>query len=224
MAKLDLFRTGKAYTVTEASRLAKTSPANVRRWLLGYQHTAGSMAPVFGKKTKGDDPLAVSFLELAEIIVVLGFRKRGVLLKELRGAHRCLSGRFNLQYPFASTTLAEKGGRVLAEYESELGHPPKLAIPTMNGQFLLPHVVKARLMRFDFHSEDSLAVRWFPYGKNVPIVVDPEFGGGKPTVFGRGLTTDIIVRRSKFGESVDSIANDFQLQKSKVETVLHYAA
>ena len=224
MGKIDLFRTGKVYTSTEAAKLTRTSSANVRRWLLGYQDTTGKMRPVFGEKDKGVGPLEVSFLELAEIIVVLGFRQRGVLLKELRGAHRRLSERLEVEYPFASTTLAEQGGKVLAEYESELGHEPRLAIPNMSDQFVLPGVVQARLMLFDFHNEDGLAIRWFPYGKDVPIVVDPEFGGGKPTVQGRGLTTDIIVRRHDFGESVDSIADDFQLERSKVEIVLQYAA
>ena len=224
MGKIDLFRTGKVYTATEAAKLARTSPANVRRWLLGYKHKTARMTPVFDRKPKGDAPLEVSFLQLAEIVVVLGFRQRNVLLRELRGAHKHLRERLHLDYPFASVILLEHGGRVLAEYDSKFGREPKLAIPTMRDQYVLPEVVKARLMLFDFHSEDGLAVRWFPYGKEVPIVVDPQFGGGKPTVLGRGLTTDIIVKRHKFGESIDSIADDFQLAKSKVEIVLQYAA
>src|SRR3972149_3647087 len=91
---LDKFRTGKAYTVPQAARLAHSSSATVRRWLKGYEVPGHRMTPVFGRKIEAPEagPLLVSFLELVEIVVVARFRQGAdghhrVPLERLRQAH-----------------------------------------------------------------------------------------------------------------------------------------
>ena len=113
----DPFRTGKAYTVEQAAAITATSPANVRRWLTGYEAPGHRMDPVLGGRGGSDGPLIVSFLELAELIVVVGFRKAGVRLQRLRDAHEYAREAFDLAYPFASLKLQRAGGHVLHEFE-----------------------------------------------------------------------------------------------------------
>ena len=90
---LDRFRSGKAYTVAQAARLADTSPATVRRWLKGYSAPRHHMEPVFGAKP--EDINRLSFLELVELIVASRFRKkkdappRYSSRKGPRGTHVC---------------------------------------------------------------------------------------------------------------------------------------
>ena len=223
------FRTVKIYTTGEAARIAGTHPATVRRWVLGYTATAGHMEPVFGQKyplPQGKD-LTVSFLELAEIVVAVAFRKEGVKLKVIRSAHGWAREKFNTPYPFAHLKLIEHGGHILHEYE-EIAFPHsrklKLVVLNLRGQYALPEIVKGQVLQFDFDIKQKLATRWFPHGRDIPIVVDPRFGAGRPTVQGRGLTTDILVKRSHFGESPEDIADDFMLTVAQVKTVLKYAA
>ena len=75
---INVLRRGKAYTIPQAARLARTSAPTVRNWLRGYAGQGHRMEPVFGKakSSRDGEPLQVSFLELAEIIVVASYRRR----------------------------------------------------------------------------------------------------------------------------------------------------
>lgn len=48
---LDPFTTGKAYSIAEAARLARTTAQTVRRWLLGYESPSHRLPPAFGGRT-----------------------------------------------------------------------------------------------------------------------------------------------------------------------------
>lgn len=181
---IDNFRTGKAYTVTQAARLAGTSPQNIGRWLRGYAAAGHQMAPVFGPRSP-DAPRTISFLELAEIIVVAKFRqrdprgKRRISLDRLRKAHGFARREFGLEYPFASRNLKLEGGHVLHDFD--LHHPDKELIALdMNGQWVLPFPVQRELESFDFDPDDHLARRWYPQGRDGRIIVDPHIAAGRP--------------------------------------------
>ena len=68
-----------------------------------------------------------------------------------------------------------------------------------------------------------MAARWFPVGRDVPIVIDPRYGAGKPTIPDRRLTVETIYRQWKAGQTIKFIASDFKLHPSLVETTLQYA-
>lgn len=223
---IDAFRIGKAYTVTQAARLAGTSAQNVSRWLRGYVAPGHRMAPVFGKQ-RGKAPLSISFLELAEIIVVARFRqpddlgRRRISLDRLRRAHQFARTAFQLDYPFASLELRLEGGHILHEFDTVEPDGAALALD-LHGQWVLPLPVRSALDLFEY--DDGLASRWFPLGRNGPIVVDPHVGGGRPVIAGTGVTVDVIRNRFEAGESIRSIARDFEVETSAVEQALRYAA
>src|SRR5579883_141115 len=135
---IDELLIGKAYTVAEAARLARTSPQNVRRWLHGYSAPGHQMEPVLG-----DPPerrAAISFLQLIEIAVVARYRimdgagRRAVPLDRLRRAHAYARDRFATPYPFATLALRVEGGHVLHDFAREHPGPGTLALD-MHGQF-----------------------------------------------------------------------------------------
>ena len=109
-------------------------------------------------------------------------------------------------------------------YVIEITGEDKLVVLDQRGQYTLPGVVQGVVFQFDFNKRDTLAVRWFPHGREVPIVVDPRFGGGLPTVRDRGITVDILKKRKRAGEDERSIAEDYALTLSDVKKVLAYAA
>jgi uncharacterized protein (DUF433 family) len=224
----DTFRTGKAYTVTQAARLAGTSPQNVARWLRGYTGPGHQMAPVFGDRSAGT-PRTVSFLELAEIIVVAKFRrpdprgKRPVNLATLRRAHEYARRAFGLEYPFASLNLKVEGGHVLHDFDLANPGEERIALD-MGGQWMLPQPVRKELDQFDFDPDDHLAQRWFPLGRDGRIVVDPHVAAGRPAIAGTGVTVDVINKRFLSNESIEAIAEDFEIGRADVEQALRYAA
>lgn len=224
-AAADPFRVGKTYSVGEAARLAHTTAATVRRWILGYEAPGHRMLPVFPRieEIESGRRLEVSFLELAEVVVAVRFRQTGVMLERVRRAHLFARHELGVPYPFASLRLAVFGGEVLRRFEVIDPGAGRFAVLGPRQQYVLPGTVVTELSHFQF-AEDELAERWFPYGPDVPIVVDPHYGGGKPTVAGRGVTVEIVAKRWRAGESILSIARDFHLNPPVVEAVLQRAA
>jgi uncharacterized protein (DUF433 family) len=221
MNGLNGWRTRPMYTFSEAAHLAGVSSATVRRWMFGYESPTGQMRPVFGPRDKAKEQGAtVSFLQLAEIVVVGQFRHRRVKLERLRRAHSFARERFSLEYPFASLHLKTDGVHVLHEFqESEPG--TSLLVLDQSGQLTLPGYVIEVIESFDF--EKDLAARWFPLGKEVPIVIDPRYGAGRPTIPNRRLTIETIRKRWLAGQSFQFIAEDFDLEPVVVEDALRYA-
>ena len=73
------------------------------------------------------------------------------------------------------------------------------------------------------YDSDSLAAQWSPLGKDVPIIIDPRFSAGAPTIVGRGVTVQAIHSRFKAGLLIDFIAEDLVLERTLVERALQYA-
>jgi len=171
--------------------------------------------------------MVVSFLQLIEIVVVAEFRRgssqRGsIKLDRLRRAHAVARKQWQTLYPFASLKLSEFGGHLLHEFD--LQDPDGTAIALdLGGQWVLPGTVTHALETIDFSDRDGLALRWFPSGRDVRIVVDPAVGAGRPTVFRSGVSVDVIKRRFRAGESTEFIARDFDLTQADVEEALRYA-
>ena len=220
----DPFRTGKAYTIAQAAALAQTSAGTIRNWLFG---DPDRMEPVLiGRSRNSHGIQRVSFLELLDLVVVARYRRWRIDLEKIREAHKFAQREWELAYPFASLNLLPLGGHVLRQYEELQKTSGQFVVMTSPGQFVLPEIVQDAVRNFDFDSEnqDPFATRWHCYGRDVPVVVDPHFGGGMPTVEGSGVTVDIIVKRRKAGETKRSIANDFNLPFSTVDQVLKHAA
>lgn len=211
------WRTLPSYSIMQAARIADTHPVNVRRWLYGAQYTKSQMEPVFGAR---EELPVLSFIELAEIIVVSRFRRKGVKLNELRQGYSFAKDYLGIEYPFAHLKLKTDGANVLAIYEED---HPQASLLAMNrqGQFTLPQEVINALELFDY--EEEFVARWYPAGKNVPIVVDPRYSAGIPSIPERRLPVKILYNRWKAGETIQYLASDYALPKNVVEEALRHA-
>jgi uncharacterized protein (DUF433 family) len=87
-------------------------------------------------------------------------------------------------------------------------------------QWTLPGLLRETIDQIEYDQE--LASRWFPIGKDVPIVVDPRVSTGQPVIQGRGVTVQAIQKRFRSGLRIDFIAKDFDMEADLVETVLQY--
>lgn len=219
--------TGKAYSVAQAARLAGTSAQNVRRWLHGYTAPGHKMKPVFKRRPSEEDAVALSFLELAEVTVVARFRKgsgKRIPLERLRSANQFARDRLHIDYPFASRLLKVQGGHIMHDFEEANPGPGKLAIDVA-GNYVLPFDLGDALDMFDFDPASQTATRWYPAGKDVPVVIlEPGRGAGWPIVAGSNVRTEVLHARWKDGWTIDQLAEDFELEKHVVEAVLQAAA
>jgi uncharacterized protein (DUF433 family) len=231
--QLDAFRVGKAYTIAHAARLAGATASTVRRWHLGYEVPGHQMVPVFGQRRqrRDDEPLMLSFLDLVELIVAVRLRRgsggRAIKLERIRLAHKYARQALELPYPFASLRLREMGGHIFHEFDEQNPHGARLALD-LAGQWGLPLAVTTE---FDEHLEFSLdpatdpfALRWYPYGHAVPVVVDPHVAAGQLSVAGTGVTIATLNGRRVAGESMRDLARDYAIPVKVVREVLTHAA
>ena len=225
------FRHGRAYTVREAAKLARTHPRNIRNWLLGLDYEYRSMKLVFGNERNERGDLMLSFLELAEVIMVARFReprypgsnRRRVTLAKVRTAHSTARTIWSdIAYPFASLNLKELGGEIMHTIDTENPAGGMMAL-SKHGQWALPESVESEIEKFDFES-DRLPTRWYPAGKNKPIVVDPELAAGRMSIVGTRVTVEIVHDRFfNAKEDIAYIARDLSLKKTDVEEAIKYA-
>lgn len=227
----DRFRIGKAYTIAQAARLARVSQNTVRNWLYGSQTRDYEMEPVFGVKEKKEGEVArVSFLELIEITVAARWRSHGIKLPRVREAHDEARTRYqDIPYPFAHLDLHTVGGHVievLREFDAKWNGSPsqRFLVLTSPEQFVLPGIVESELALVDYNDVDRFAEAWHPYGRDIPIVVDPRYAAGRPIVLGSNVSVEIIRKRWRHGERPAYIAQDFQISRADVEAILQRTA
>ena len=225
----DGWRTQSMYTISEAAHLAHVAPVTVRRWLHGYapdrRHPEWRSPPVFGPKDSATS--LVSFLQLIEIVVAADFRKVSHLkLDVIRDAYANLRADSEIEYPFAHEELESLGDHIVRFLEGQasaqaVDAPAQFSLPGMIKE-RTREVTERRVKELDF--EQQLASRWYPVGKEIPIVVDPLYSGGLPTVPGRGVTVGAIYRRwrSTDDDNIGVIADDLSLDPGLVERVLKY--
>ncbi|MBE9470423.1 MAG: DUF433 domain-containing protein [Dehalococcoidia bacterium] len=206
------------YSFTEVAHLSHVSVSTVRNWLRGYVTKQGEVEPLF--KGHPEEEKACSFLQLIEIVVAAQFRKaERVSFQTVRYAYDNAQEQWNLEYPFAHLELQALGGHIIHVIRQR---GPKISLQAIDqpSHWTLPGLVRETIDQLDY--EQELAARWYPAGKNIPIVVDPQISGGLPVVKGRGVTIEAIHKRFKAGQKMDFIAGDFELDFTVIEEVIRY--
>jgi len=211
------WRTQPMYSFSEVAHLSHVSISTVRNWLPGYSTEYGEVAPLF--KEHQEDEKACSFLQLIEIVVAAKFRKaENKSFKMVRQAYDNARKLYSCDHPFARMEL--KG---IGEHIVYILRVPGVALQSMNQpeQYTIPDLVQETLDQIEYEYE--LANRWWPVGKKIPIVVDPQVSAGLPVVKGRGITIEAIHKRFKANQKIRFIAQDFKLNVGLVEEVIRYA-
>ena len=215
----DKWRTQPMYTFGEAARLAKVSTTTVRNWFLGYTtRDARDIPPLFPDGVAQDSML--SYLQLMETVVAARFRNLdNIRYRDVHAAYGNARKILEIEHPFAHFNLETLGGHIIARLEGEEVGESLQALDSLE-QWSLPGLVLEVIRQIEY--EDDYAARWFPEGRDCPIVIDPRIGSGVPTVKGRGVTVNAIRKRWKAGHKINFIAQDLALEADVVETVLQY--
>ena len=208
------------YSFSEAAHLANVSTTTVKNWLFGYVSRGKEVRPLFRSETN----TMVSFLQMIEIMVAGRFRKsasgaRAIPFRTVQLAHEHARNRWDLEYPFAHLKLEAIGGHIVhfIKEGDSVDSFQSLDTPEL---WTLPGLLEETISQIEY--DQDLAARWYPVGKNVPIVVDPRHSAGLPVIRGRGVTVQAIRNRFKAGLRIEFIAKDFDMDTDTVETALQY--
>ncbi len=210
-----------SYPAAEAGRLVGLTASRVRRWLGGYGYSYRDamrhQPPVLRcGETTGS---YASFLDLVDLLFVKRFLDDGVSLQKVRRAldeaHEILGTSH-----FASQLFFTDGANVYLEVREKGAAILELL---SGGQWVIAPVIRQLATEIDFGSPEGLARRWFPLGRNRPVVLDPFVSFGAPTVVGRGVKTanvhDLFVAEN---EKLAAVRAWWDLTEGEVEAAVEF--
>lgn len=229
MAKPDTsdIRSQPAYTLAEAARYLKVAPATLRAWLVGRDYPKGSDT-VHSKpliRPAMNPPPTLSFWNLIEAHVLRSLRTdHGVKMDALRRAIHYAEQHLGIDRLLLSPALRANAGKLLLERYGELIEL------SASGQVAMRHMFEAHLARVEWDTW-KFPVRLYPVTATEtlsaarPIAIDPKIAFGRPVLVERGIQTHTIVERIDAGESIEDLAEDYDLTLEQVgEAVLYERA
>lgn len=210
-------RARPVYTTSEAARYAETSPTTASRWVRGYSYpTLGgrhSSAAIAGHDAA--DRL-LSFYDLIEVAMVAAARKADVSMKAIREALGTANELYGLERPMIMERWKVAGRQIFTEEGTE---PKRFVNLSRHGQTAWRHIEDV-LRELDYDHE--LVARFYPAGRERPIIIDPTVSFGQPYVVGKGVRTGVVAARFGTGEGIQEIASDLLISVREAEAALRF--
>jgi uncharacterized protein (DUF433 family) len=214
-----------AYGSAEAARYLRLPAATLRTWLVGRDYPKGDAQATFHPliKPANAQPLQLSFYNLIEAHVLRALRtEHGVALAELRKAIAYAEKKLQLHRLLLSQELRTHAGQVFLDRYVELINL------SASGQLAMRKMFENHLQRVEW-DEWQFPVRLYPYtdsmqrGSERPIAIDPLVAFGRPIVQRAGISTAAIADRIDAGETVDALAEDYDLTRDEIEQAVLYS-
>ncbi len=217
-------RSEPAYSIADAARYLRLSPATLRSWVLGrtYPTSKGrcQFAPVLQLAQR--KPATLSFSSLIEAHVLRSLRTdHGVPLPEVRNALAYAERELKIDRLLVREELRTAGKKIFLDRYGELLNLSK------SGQLAMRHFFEAHLKRVTW-DKLRLPVRLYPFLASestvdaMPIVIDPGISFGRPVLNNAFISTRVIVDRIDAGESVADVARDYDLSLEVIEQAVLY--
>ncbi len=208
------------YGISEAAGLLGLRPDRARAWVDGYERQGSFYAPVIREERTGDDVL--TWGEFVELGYLREYRRKGVPLQRLRPVIDELRKEFHTPYPLATATPYLYGKELVLKLQEENEIPRAIAIVVASGQTIaFADETNRFLKKVEFDPpEDGDVRRLYPAGTASPVVIDPLLRFGRPTV--QGVATERLWELFDAGESVETIADGYELAEDLVKSAVAY--
>ncbi len=211
------------YTVPEAAEFIGRPSSTVRRWVLGNRRTHRGQrrrdAPLIAVDGDIAESVSLSFLNLLELRFLASYRQR-VPLQSIRRALEFSASELGVDRPLLSLEFKAHGRSLFLRFAEE-GEDVYLMNASRRGQLAWPEVLDAFIESIDY--EERTAHRWWPLGREAPVIVDTLLNGGRPSTARSGVRTlAIAVQRDREGLDVPAIAFDVGATEEEVRAALRF--
>jgi uncharacterized protein (DUF433 family) len=209
------------YGMRQVDFLLGLHPGTARRWIDGYDRSGKHYDPVVRFESTGDD--VVTWGEFVETRLLAEFRDEGVSMIRMRPAVVRLRERFETKYPlaFARPYIDVQGRELVQRVQEQVGLERRLQLVVVrNDQTVLSEAAERFERAARFRPTDGVVERIHPVTEIDEVVIDPLRQFGEPVV--RSVRTEIIGEQVRAGESIDSIAEIYELERPQVEAAIRY--
>tara|TARA_R110002096_G_scaffold222094_1_gene410978 strand:- start:2123 stop:2761 length:639 start_codon:yes stop_codon:yes gene_type:complete len=201
------------YTLSEAAYWLALAPNTLSNWVKGK----ATMAPVVAPART--DPTGLSFWNLVECSVVASITKvHRIPLQRVRTAIEFVRKTLGKDRPLIEQVFQTDGAHLFIE---QLDKDP-LICASQGGQLAMRAVVAA-LDRIEW-DENGLAQRMSPWRRRPSepqlITIDSRVAFGQPVMINRNIPVAAIMERFKADESIQSLADDYDVQRDEIERLV----
>lgn len=210
------------YRFPEAARLVARPSETIRRWAIGHQRvyrgkpaTDKPLIQIDGSVEQG---LPLSFLNLIELRFLASYRQ-GVSLPAIRRALDFAAQELGVERPLLEVEFAAHGRELFLRYAEE-GGEQYFMNASRRGQVAWPEAATVLLESLEYDASEHAAYRWWPLGKQKPVLLDTRLNGGRPSTAKAGVRTAAIATRARSGWPIDEIAADVAATTDEVEAAL----
>jgi len=209
-----------AYSIGEVALTIGVPESTVRAWCLGQSN----FKSLLGLPKEWDEFHALSFFNLIEMQVIAELRREHkVPMVRVRTALQFLANNVSMAHPLVESELA-----VTPNQRVYIVHDGRRIDISAGGQWPLDAVIRNLLRRV--HRGRRGIVTYFPRvaapkidtDEYFPVVVDPEVCFGRPTIAGTGIPTDVVADRFLGGDSVEMMAEDYDLSEEQIAAALRF--
>lgn len=210
------------YSMADAARIVRLSPATLRSWVLGRHYPTREGDRQWNPLVRIADPRAcrLSFTNLVELHVLGVLRGKKVRVDKIRSALAFIRREMGTEHPLADVDTHTDEVDVYVEFFGRL-------MNASQAQATLRPMVERYLTRIE-RDERGLARRLFPstrtgdeLGPHV-VVIDPERRFGRPLIAGTSIETSVVAERFTAGESWSDLAEDFGLSESAIAEAVRF--
>lgn len=223
------------YTVADAARIVEVPPSTLASWAKGYIRRFPDRADVVGDPVvsyvephhRGEP--TVTFVGLAEAVVLAAVRRSGVPMQRIRPALLELQREIGLEHALASKRLYTDGAELLYDYAERRANAPEgqLArelVVVRSRQRVFTEVVDAYLRRIEYGRDGYASIIHVPAYDEAKVVADPRRAFGAPIFERGGAKVDDVLERFWAGESLDELSAEFGVPTGELEDVLRVAS
>jgi uncharacterized protein (DUF433 family) len=210
------------YGIGEAADLLGLRPDRVKAWLDGTTRKGVWYDPVIRPEHTGNG--IVTWGEFVELGYLREYRRANVPLQRLRPVIDILRRQYGTPYPLAHARpyIDDRDLVLTAQEQHDL--PPSIALVVRTGQqIMLTEPAERFFRKVDFtpaNGNERIAYRLFPAGPMSPVVIDPRFSFGRPTV--EGVATERLWELHDAGEAPADIAAAYGLDLETVRAAVAY--
>lgn len=210
------------YSIADAARLVRLSPATLRSWVVGRAYPTQAGARHWPPLVRIADRRStrLSFTNIVELHVLSVLRGKKVQVERIRSAMTFIRTEMGTEHPLADVDTQTDQVDVYVEFFGRL-------VNASRGQAALRPIVEQYLERIE-RDEQGLARRLFPstragqdLGPRV-IVIDPERRFGRPLIAGTNIETSAVAERFAAGESWSELAHDFGLDEAAIAEAVRF--